>query len=190
MTSTPCGSPTSRAGTRSTSGSRCSSAPTSISAYASRSSSSRWSSRPARRCAPRSPTSSVATGLEAELREAGFDLAHWWEDPDGRLRALAVVLGGERVTRVVILGGGSAGEAFVGALSRLEGDFEMTLVERALVGGECTYWACMPSKTLLRAPEILAAARQAPGAAEAIVRSTRRRTRLLVARPGRRGLRG
>ncbi len=72
------------------------------------------------------------------------------------------------MTRVVILGGGSAGEAFVGALSRLEGDFEMTLVERALVGGECTYWACMPSKTLLRAPEILAAAGQAPGAAEAI----------------------
>jgi pyruvate/2-oxoglutarate dehydrogenase complex dihydrolipoamide dehydrogenase (E3) component len=72
------------------------------------------------------------------------------------------------VTRVVVLGGGSAGEAFVGALSRLEGDFEMTLVERALVGGECTYWACMPSKTLLRAPELLAAARQAPGAAEAV----------------------
>ncbi|MGH3142094.1 MAG: FAD-dependent oxidoreductase, partial [Gaiellales bacterium] len=72
------------------------------------------------------------------------------------------------MTRVVVLGGGSAGEAFVGALSRLEGDFEMTLVERALVGGECTYWACMPSKTLLRAPELLAAARQAPGAADAV----------------------
>jgi pyruvate/2-oxoglutarate dehydrogenase complex dihydrolipoamide dehydrogenase (E3) component len=71
------------------------------------------------------------------------------------------------VTRVVVLGGGSAGEAFVGALRRLDGDVEMTLVERALVGGECTYWACMPSKTLLRAPELLAAARQAPGAAEA-----------------------
>jgi pyruvate/2-oxoglutarate dehydrogenase complex dihydrolipoamide dehydrogenase (E3) component len=73
------------------------------------------------------------------------------------------------MTQVVILGGGSAGEAFVGALSRLEGTFETTLVERALVGGECTYWACMPSKTLLRAPEILAAARQAPGGAEAIL---------------------
>jgi dihydrolipoamide dehydrogenase len=72
------------------------------------------------------------------------------------------------VTRVVVLGGGSAGEAFVGALSRLEGDFEVTLVERALVGGECTFWACMPSKTLLRTPELLAAARQTPGAAEAV----------------------
>jgi pyruvate/2-oxoglutarate dehydrogenase complex dihydrolipoamide dehydrogenase (E3) component len=74
------------------------------------------------------------------------------------------------VTRVVVLGGGSAGEAFIGALRRLDADLELTLVERALVGGECTFWACMPSKTLLRAPEVLAAARQAPGAAEAISR--------------------
>jgi len=73
------------------------------------------------------------------------------------------------VTRVVVLGGGSAGEAFVGAFRRLDSDAELTLVERALVGGECTYWACMPSKTLLRAPELLAAARRAPGAAEAAV---------------------
>ena len=72
------------------------------------------------------------------------------------------------MTQVVVLGGGSAGEAFVGAMSRLDGQFQVTLVERALVGGECTYWACMPSKTLLRAPELLAAARQAPGAAEAV----------------------
>jgi pyruvate/2-oxoglutarate dehydrogenase complex dihydrolipoamide dehydrogenase (E3) component len=72
------------------------------------------------------------------------------------------------VTRVVVLGGGSAGEAFVGAASRLDAGLEVTLVERALVGGECTFWACMPSKTLLRAPELLAAARQAPGAAEAV----------------------
>src|SRR6266508_3335692 len=70
--------------------------------------------------------------------------------------------------RVVVLGGGAAGEAFVGALRRLDGDVEIVLVERALVGGECTFWACMPSKTLLRAPELHAAVRQAPGAAEAI----------------------
>ena len=69
---------------------------------------------------------------------------------------------------VVVLGGGSAGEAFVAALRRLDADVEIVLVERALVGGECTYWACMPSKTLLRAPELLAAVRLAPGAAEAV----------------------
>ena len=70
------------------------------------------------------------------------------------------------MTPVVVLGGGSAGEAFVGALRRLDPDVEITLVERALVGGECTFWACMPSKTLLRAPELLAAVRESPGASE------------------------
>jgi pyruvate/2-oxoglutarate dehydrogenase complex dihydrolipoamide dehydrogenase (E3) component len=69
---------------------------------------------------------------------------------------------------VVLLGGGSSGEAFVAALRRLDEEVEITLVERELAGGECTYWACMPSKTLLRAPELLAEARLAPGAAEAI----------------------
>lgn len=72
------------------------------------------------------------------------------------------------MSRVIVLGGGSAGEAFVGALRRLDANVEIALVERALVGGECTYWACMPSKTLLRAPELLTAVRLAPGAAEAI----------------------
>jgi pyruvate/2-oxoglutarate dehydrogenase complex dihydrolipoamide dehydrogenase (E3) component len=65
--------------------------------------------------------------------------------------------------RVVVLGGGSAGEAFCAALRRLDEDVSITLVERGLVGGECTYYACMPSKTLLRAPELVAAARIAPG---------------------------
>ena len=72
------------------------------------------------------------------------------------------------MTRVVCLGGGSGGEAFVAALRRLDENVEIVLVERALVGGECTFWACMPSKTLLRAPELLAAVRLAPGADEAV----------------------
>jgi pyruvate/2-oxoglutarate dehydrogenase complex dihydrolipoamide dehydrogenase (E3) component len=71
--------------------------------------------------------------------------------------------------RVVVLGGGSTGEAFAAALRSHEPATEIVLVEQELLGGECTYWACMPSKTLLRAPEVLAAARRAPGAAEAVI---------------------
>ena len=67
---------------------------------------------------------------------------------------------------VVVLGGGSSGEHFVGALRRLDGDARITVVERRLVGGECSYWACMPTKTMLRAPELLAAARHSEGAIE------------------------
>jgi pyruvate/2-oxoglutarate dehydrogenase complex dihydrolipoamide dehydrogenase (E3) component len=65
--------------------------------------------------------------------------------------------------KVVVLGGGSTGEHFVGALRRLDGDAELTLVERRLVGGECSYWACMPTKTMLRGPEIVAESKRAPG---------------------------
>jgi pyruvate/2-oxoglutarate dehydrogenase complex dihydrolipoamide dehydrogenase (E3) component len=67
------------------------------------------------------------------------------------------------VTHVVVLGGGSSAEAFVAALRRHDTESRITLVERELVGGECTYWACMPSKTLLRATELVAAAELTPG---------------------------
>ena len=70
--------------------------------------------------------------------------------------------------RVVVLGAGSAGEHFVGALRRLDDDVEITIVERELAGGECSYYACIPTKTLLRPTEVFAAARLAPGAAEAL----------------------
>jgi len=65
--------------------------------------------------------------------------------------------------KVVVLGGGSTGEHFVGALRRLDADVELTLVESRLVGGECSYYACMPTKTMLRAAEISSSLDRAPG---------------------------
>ncbi len=65
--------------------------------------------------------------------------------------------------KVVVLGGGSTGEHFVGALRRLDGEAEVTLVEALLVGGECSYWACMPTKTMLRATEVSAELERTPG---------------------------
>ena len=65
--------------------------------------------------------------------------------------------------KVVVLGGGSTGEHFVGALRRLDADAELTLVESRLVGGECSYFACMPTKTMLRAAELASSLERAPG---------------------------
>ena len=67
--------------------------------------------------------------------------------------------------KVVVLGGGSTGEHFVGALRRLDAHVEIALVESRLVGGECSYFACMPTKTMLRATELAASLERAPGLA-------------------------
>ena len=67
--------------------------------------------------------------------------------------------------KVVVLGGGSTGEHFVGALRRFDEDAEVTLVEGRLVGGECSYFACMPTKTMLRATELAASLGRTPGLA-------------------------
>ena len=67
--------------------------------------------------------------------------------------------------KVVVLGGGSTGEHFVGALRRLDDNVEITLVESRLVGGECSYYACMPTKTMLRAVELSSSLDRAPGLA-------------------------
>jgi len=65
--------------------------------------------------------------------------------------------------RVVVLGGGSTGEHFVGALRRYDAEAQITLVESRLVGGECSYFACMPTKTMLRATELAGSLERAPG---------------------------
>src|SRR5215218_1512436 len=70
---------------------------------------------------------------------------------------------------VIVIGAGPAGEVAAGRLGAA--GLEVALVEDRLVGGECSFWACMPSKALLRPAELLAEVRRVPGAAEAITGS-------------------
>lgn len=67
---------------------------------------------------------------------------------------------------VVVIGAGAAGENVAGKTAAA--GLSTAIVEAELVGGECSYWACMPSKALLRPHSVLAAARRVPGAAAAV----------------------
>ena len=67
---------------------------------------------------------------------------------------------------LIVLGGGPVGENV--ADRAVQGGLTALIVESELVGGECSYWACMPSKALLRSPQVLRAAQNVGGSAEAV----------------------
>src|SRR4051794_30608793 len=89
-----------------------------------------------------------------------------WRAVDHIDRVGQVSSAAENTYDVVVLGGGSTGENVADIV--VKGGLSAVLVEAELVGGDCSYWACIPSKALLRGPEVLGEARAVRGAAAAV----------------------
>lgn len=68
---------------------------------------------------------------------------------------------------IVVIGSGPGGRSV--SVRSVKNGFSVALLDSELVGGDCAYWACIPSKALLRPPEALAEARQVEGARQAVV---------------------
>ncbi|HYX50198.1 MAG TPA: FAD-dependent oxidoreductase, partial [Ktedonobacteraceae bacterium] len=73
----------------------------------------------------------------------------------------------EQIYDVVVIGSGPSGREH--SLHSTKNGFSVALIESELVGGDCAYWSCVPSKALLRPPEALTEARQVDGAKQAAV---------------------
>src|SRR5262245_20479074 len=72
----------------------------------------------------------------------------------------------DRSFDVIVIGAGPAGEVCAGRLATK--GLEVAIVEEHFVGGECSFYGCIPSKGLVRPGDVLAEARRVPGAAEAV----------------------
>jgi dihydrolipoamide dehydrogenase len=92
-----------------------------------------------------------------------------WRSVDHIARMCRVSSAAENTYDVIVLGGGSTGENVADIV--VKGGLSAVIVEEELVGGDCSYWACIPSKALLRGPEVLGEARAVRGAKEAVTGS-------------------